>query len=274
MSTAFRFTRAYDADEACAALAGGDAVVIGGGTMVVPELTHGRVRPAAVVDLSRAGLGGITRGGADRVLGAMLTYAELERSAVPLLSTVARGITGGPQIRHRGTVGGSASYANPSSDVPACLVALDARLRLAREGGTREVAAADFFLGAFTTARRPDELLTSIAVSDVDTFGYVKFKLSEGSWPIVTAATVVRPGALRVVLGGAAAVPVTVRPDPPSAGTADPAWREHVRAVVERGIDAAGGAWADVLAPADYRRRIAPVIAARSVADALGEERA
>ena len=163
-----RYTRPTDVDGVTAALADGDAVVVGGGTMVVPEMTHGRVRPSAVVDLARAGLAGITRGDGAWVVGAMTTYTELERSAVPLLATVARGITGGPQIRNRGTVGGSASHANPSSDVPAALVALSARLRLAKTGGVREVAAADFFVGAFRTAREPDEVLTAITVPDTD----------------------------------------------------------------------------------------------------------
>jgi CO/xanthine dehydrogenase FAD-binding subunit len=251
-------------DSATKALAGGDAVVIGGGTMVVPDLP--RTRPEAVVDLSRAGLAGITRGDGGWIVGAMTTYTALERSAVPLLATVARGITGGPQIRNRGTAGGSASYANPSSDVPAALVALNARLRLAKAGGMREIPAADFFLGAFRTAREPDEVLTAITVPDTDAaFGYVKFKLVEGSWPIVTAAALVGE-TVRVVLGGAAAVPVAIE-------LARSSWREDLQAEVARGLADAGGPWDDVLAPGDYRARIAPVIAARSVADALGEER-
>lgn len=269
-----RYSRPSDVDGVTAALAGGDTVVVGGGTMVVPDMTHGRTRPAAVVDLARAGLAGITRGDGVWVVGAMTTYADLERSVVPLLATVARGITGGPQIRNRGTAGGSASYANPSSDVPAALVALAARLRLARVGGVREVPAADFFLGAFRTAREPDEVLTAVTVPDPGgAVGYVKFKLAEGSWPIVTAATVAGP-VLRVVLGGAAAVPVALTLDRPAGGTDDPAWRDHVRTEVGRGLAEAGGPWDDVLAPGDYRARIAPVIAARSVAGALGQERA
>lgn len=262
-----RYTRPSDVDGVTAALADGDAVVVGGGTMVVPEMTHGRVRPAAVVDLAKAGLAGISRGDGGWVVGAMTTYTDLERSAVPLLATVARGITGGPQIRNRGTAGGSASYANPSSDVPATLVALNARLRLARAGGVREVAAADFFLGAYRTARRPDEVLTAITVPDNGAaLGYVKFKFAEGSWPIVTAATVVTVAGptIRVVLGGAAATPVTVEVTRSS-------WREQLRSEVDRALTEP---WDDVLAPGDYRARIAPVIAARSVADALEKEAA
>lgn len=260
-----RYTRPSDVDGATAALADGDAVVIGGGTMVVPEMTHGRVRPAVVVDLARAGLAGITRGDGAWVVGAMTTYTDLARSAVPLLATVARGITGGSQIRNRGTAGGSASYANPSSDVPATLVALNARLRLAKAGGVREVPAADFFLDAFRTARAPDEVLTAITVPDTDAaLGYVKFKLAEGSWPIVTAATVAGSTTITVVLGGAAAVPVPVELERSS-------WREQLRSEVDRVLTEP---WDDVLAPGGYRARIAPVIAARSVADALAEEAA
>jgi aerobic carbon-monoxide dehydrogenase medium subunit len=259
-----RYTSPSDVDGVTAALAGGGAVVIGGGTMVVPDMTHGRVRPAAVVDLARAGLAGVTRGDGGWVIGAMTTYSELERSSVPLLTIMARGITGGPQIRNRGTVGGSASYANPSSDVPAALVALGARLRLAKTGGVREVAAADFFLGAFRTAREPDEVLTAITVPDTDaSLGYLKFKLVEGSWPIVTAAAVAG-STIRVVLGGAAATPVAVE-------VARESWREQLRLAVDRVLTEP---WDDVLAPGRYRARIAPVIAARSVAGALSEEAA
>ena len=254
-----RYTRPSDVDGVTAALADGDAVVVGGGTMVVPEMTHGRVRPSAVVDLARAGLAGITRVRGGWVVGAMTTYTELERSAVPLLATVARGITGGPQIRNRGTVGGSASYANPSSDVPAALVALGARLHLARRGGERQVAAGDFFLGAFRTAREPDEVLTGITVPDTGAaLGYVKFKLAEGSWPIVTAAALAGP-TIRVALGGAAAAPVVVE-------VARESWRDELRSAVDRVLTEP---WDDVLAPGHYRARIAPVIAARSVAGAL-----
>lgn len=256
-----RYTRPSDVDGVTAALAGGDAVVVGGGTMVVPDMTHGRVRPAAVVELAKAGLAGITRGDGGWVIGAMTTYTELERSDVPLLATVARGITGGPQIRNRGTVGGSASYANPSSDVPAVLVALGARLRLAKAGGAREVPAADFFLGAFRTARQPDEVLTAITVPDPGASpGYLKFKLVEGSWPIVTAAALAGP-TIRVVLGGAAAVPVALELERVS-------WQEQLRSAVDRLLTEP---WDDVLAPGHYRARIAPVIAARSVAAALEE---
>ncbi|GAA1933675.1 FAD binding domain-containing protein [Nocardioides hwasunensis] len=273
-----RYARPESLDEAVAALADGDATVVGGGTMVVPDMTHGRTRPAAVVDLCRAGLGGIEADGTGWTVGAMTSYAVLERSLVPLLARVAHGITGGPQIRHRGTVGGSACYANPGSDIPAVLVALRARLLLVGAQGSREVAARDFFRDAFETLRRPDELLATMRVPAVELpFGYHKFKLAEGSWPIVTAACVAGER-LRVAVGGAAAVPLLLDLDRPSVGTADPAWRDHVRHEVARALSDVGGPFDDVLAPGAYKARIAPAIVARAVADALqaysGEESA
>ena len=259
--------------------ASGDAVVLGGGTMLIPDMTHGKTRADVVVDLSRAGLSGISHGDGEIVIGAMTTYADVlsddrATALVPLLRLVAGGVTGGPQIRNKGTIGGSASYANPSSEVPACLLALGARMRLVSASGTREVAARDFFTGAFATARRPDEALAAL-VLPVPTglpVGYTKLKHAESSWPIATAACVPGPdGALRVALGGVAATPLLVAIDRPEAGVADPAWRAHVREVVDAAVTEP---WSDVLSDGAYRRRVAPVAAVRSIAQALetGEE--
>ncbi|MFD4668747.1 FAD binding domain-containing protein [Lentzea sp. NPDC058450] len=252
-----------DVDGVVAAMSGGDAVAVAGGTMVVPDMTHGRTRPGRVVDLSRAGFGAITADPSGHEVGAMATYDALAASDLPLLPFVARGITGGPQIRGRATAGGSACYANPASDVPACLVALGARMRLVSARGEREVPAEEFFVGGFRTVREPDEVLRAFHVPvSSGTTGYLKFKLAESSWPIVTAAAVAGPDGVRVAIGGAADRPVVVTAD-----RADVDWR----GVVHAALDAAPP-WSDVLADAAYRRRIAPVIAARAVARAVEEE--
>ena len=124
-------------------------------------------------------------------------------------------ITGGISIVGQGTIGGSACYANPSSDVPACLLALRARLQLRSIAGTREIDAAEFYRGAFATARRADEILTAIVfpkMSATATCGYQKLKFSMGSWPIVTAAVVAEADTagrlFRVSLGAASATPI------------------------------------------------------------------
>lgn len=267
-----KYLRPESLEATTAALASGDSVIVGGGTMVIPDMTHRKIVADSVVDLVKAGLGGLQTTAAGWELGAMTTYHELERSSIPLLPKLAHGITGGPQIRHRGTVGGSACYANPASDMPAALVALDAVLRLCKTDNSRDVRAADYFLGPFDTSRQPDEVLVSLQIPKVDTkVGYCKFKLAEGSSPIVTATCVV-DSALRVVLGGVAGIPVTITLEWPSQGMRDPAWRRHVRHELDRALESAGGPWTDVLSTGKYRARIAPVIAARAVADALVEE--
>lgn len=254
--------------------ASGNVVVLGGGTMIIPDMTHGRTVADVVVDLSRAGPSGISPVDGAVVVGATTTYTGVlsdprALELIPLLHTMAGGVTGGPQIRNKGTIGGSAAYANPTSEVPACLVALGARMRLASARGTREVSAEEFYTGAFATVRRPDEVLAAVVLPAPTGLpvGYTKLKLAESSWPIVTAACVPQPdGTLRVALGAVTATPLLLPIEPPDAGAADPAWRAHVREVVDTAVT---DPWSDVLADGEYRRRVAPVIIARSVAKAL-----
>lgn len=278
-----RYSAPTDLDGVLRALEGADerTVVVGGGTMVVPTMTHGHLAPTAIVDLVRSGLTGIAEEDGATVIGAMTTYSSLlagEWGREPghpleLLVQAASGITGGPQIRNKGTLGGSAAYANPSSDVPGCLVALDARVRLASSRGVREVPAAEFYLGAFRTDRRHDEVLCALVLprGEATAWGYVKFKLVESSWPVVTAAAAVLPGGgLRVGVGGAADRPVRLDLPAPVQGTDDPAWRTTVADGFARALRARGAVPVDdVLADARYRTDITPVIVARSVARAL-----
>jgi len=241
-------------DEALAIAAQfGDGVSpLAGGTVLVPEMNRGVMRPGVVLDLSHCGLAEMSEG----LVGALATYRQL--AALPgLVGNVARGITGGAQIRNRATAGGSACWANPSSDVPALLVALRATLVMrSAANGERRVPAESFFVDAFQTALLPGELLVSIELPALDPgsrAGYAKLRFGESSWPIVTALAVLDPhGRARVVLGGAAAVPLAVE-----AGTAE----EAAQAV----SDALTEPWSDVLASADYRRKVAPVMAARAI---------
>lgn len=269
----YRYHAPADASEAVQVLAraGENATVIAGGTWVVPQLSDGSRRPSDVIDLRRADLKGVATSDGAVEIGACTTYSglEAEPAAPSLLRTLARGITGGGQIRNQGTVGGSACYANPASDVPAALVALDATLHLAGADAERDVAARAFFRGAYDTDRRPDELLTTIRVPRAaagSRLGYVKFKLSEGSWPIVTAASVLSAdGAIAaLVVGGAAGAPATIDVGSLSADDLD-ALADRVRNTITE-------PWSDVLAPGEYRRAISGVIAARAVRQALASD--
>jgi carbon-monoxide dehydrogenase medium subunit len=237
-----------------------------------------------VIDLRRLGFGTATVTADSVHIGAMVTYAHLlAASAFPgtaqLLQRVAGGITGGPQIRCQGTICGSAAYANPSSEVPAVLVALDATMHLHGPGGARITPAAAFFLDAYTVDLRRGELLTGVSVADkAARLGYYKLKLAEGSWPIATAAAVLPPtdagsgggysGAV-VTLGAISARPIQLELAPllddgrlPSDADVD----DWVAAQI-------GEPWDDELAPSDYRRMVAGVALRRALRRAHEENR-
>jgi CO/xanthine dehydrogenase FAD-binding subunit len=230
-------------------------------------MTRGERSPSVVVDLRRLGLDGVRDDGDEVVIGARTTYAtilssEIVRERIPLLGRMAAGITGGAQVRNLGTVGGSACHAAPSSDVPACLVALGARMRLQGPAGRRDVAAADFFAGPFETVVEPAEILVDIAVkTHAQAFGYHKLKLCESSWPIATAAAIVGENGATVTLGAVAGVPFSVALDD-MGGRTD----AELDALVEEQLVEP---WEDVLAPARYRRAVAGPVARRALREAI-----
>ncbi len=267
MIGAVAFHRPAGAAEAVATLAelGPDAMVLGGGTMLVPALGRRELATKAIVDPSRLGLDRVDPGGdGGLILGARVTYTTLLRSPLvaeraPLLRTIAGTITGGAQIRNQGTIGGSACYANPSSDVPACLVALQARLALLGPDGERVLAAAEFFRRAFETAREPTELLTRIEIPAGDAAcGYYKLKLAESSWPIATAVARRDATGARLVLGGVAATPIVLAAaGPPENGNGPGVFDAEVEAAITDPYD-------DVLASGEYRRQVAGPVARRA----------
>jgi aerobic carbon-monoxide dehydrogenase medium subunit len=269
---AFEYHAPTSADEAAELVPTleGETAVISGGTWVVPEMTHGVRRPKHVVDLRRAGLEKVARENGSLVIGTTATYADvLEAGAAAgfdALQTMVVGVTGGAQIHNQATLGGSACYANPGSDVPGLLVGVHATLRLARGDSRREVPAADFFQGAFRTALEPGELLTALAlpVSPAGArSGYYKFKLSESSWPIATGCCVTDAGGAvtTLALGGVSPAPVVVAA---AVGATD---ADAVAAAVG---DTEFEPWSDALADGSYRKKIAHVVARRAYLAAAG----
>jgi CO/xanthine dehydrogenase FAD-binding subunit len=168
---AFDYEAPVELDAALDVLArrGEDAKALAGGQSLVPLLNFRLVRPAVVVDLNGIGALAYLRriGGALRI-GAMTREAALERSRLvaagwPLLAECARHI-GHPQIRNRGTVGGSVAHADPAAELPVVLTALDARFHVQSARGGRTLAASALFQGYLETALAPDELLVEIEV--------------------------------------------------------------------------------------------------------------
>ena len=166
---AFDYVRASSLDDALARLAGGDGSTkaIAGGQSILPLMKLRLARPETLVDIGRlAELRGVRRLDDGRVaVGALTTYDELLadeliqhygllRDALPNIGDV--------QVRNRGTIGGSIAHADPASDMPAILLALDAEIVARSARGERAIAATSFFEGAFVTALEPDELITEI----------------------------------------------------------------------------------------------------------------
>ncbi|HYO11779.1 MAG TPA: xanthine dehydrogenase family protein subunit M [Thermoanaerobaculia bacterium] len=149
---------------------GGDAKVLAGGQSLIPVMNFRLAQPALLVDINKLTELDFVRRDEDGALriGALVRQRRLERDplvaeAAPLLQEAVPFIAH-PQIRNRGTFGGSVAHADPAAELPAIAVALRARLRLRKAGGERWVDAADFFAGLFTTALEPDELLVEAAI--------------------------------------------------------------------------------------------------------------
>lgn len=167
----FEYRRATSLEEALELLAArpGDARPIAGGQSMVPVMNMRLARPAALVDIGRLdALRGIAVEGGILRLGALTLHRELVESPVvrehaPLLARAATHI-GHEAIRNRGTLGGSLAHADPAAELPACAVALEARIVVASRRGRRALHAGEIFLGPYTTALEPDELVVAVEI--------------------------------------------------------------------------------------------------------------
>ncbi len=195
----FDYVEADSADAAIAALTehGDEAKLLAGGHSLIPLMKFRLATPSVLVDIGRlSDLSYINDGGDHVAIGAMTRHRALETSELlgsqaPILAHVA-GQVGDPAVRHRGTLGGSLAHGDPASDLPAALLALGGTMVIRGPGGSREVAAADFFTGFLETAIGPDELLTEIRVPKVPDAGwsYQKFNRRAQDWAIVGVAAV------------------------------------------------------------------------------------
>lgn len=269
---AFDYREAASADEAVALLGeyGDDAKLLAGGHSLLPLMKLRLASPAVLIDLGRIrDLSYVTDAGDHLAIGALTRHRDVETSPIvaaeaPLLALVA-GQVGDPQVRHRGTIGGSIAHGDPASDLPAAALALDATMIARGPSGERAIPAAEFFTGFLETSLRPDEVLTEIRVPKAAgaTWGWQKFTRRAADWAIVGVAAV-RNGSTRVALvnmdsrpvratgvedalrGGASAADASRHAadglSPPSDLNGDAAYRTHLAAVlVARALDGAGG---------------------------------
>ncbi|HKX72069.1 MAG TPA: FAD binding domain-containing protein, partial [Acidimicrobiales bacterium] len=180
----FDYRRASTVDEAVGLLTqnGDDAKLLAGGHSLLPLMKLRLAAPAMLVDIGGLDdLSYVRSDGGEVRVGALTRHHDLAtsdelREQVPLLAHIA-GQIGDPQVRHRGTIGGSIAHGDPASDLPAALLALRGTLVARGPGGEREIAADDFFTGFLETALAPDEVLTEIRVpaTGAAPWGFQKF---------------------------------------------------------------------------------------------------
>jgi aerobic carbon-monoxide dehydrogenase medium subunit len=193
----FDYQAARSAAHALSLLAahGEDAKLLAGGHSLLPMMKLRLAAPAVLIDIARvAELSGIRAEGPDLVIGATTRHADIASSAlvcaeVPLLAYAASQV-GDPQIRHRGTIGGSLAHADPAADLPMTLVALGGSVQITGPSGTRTVPAGEFFTGFFESVLQPGELLSAVRVPRGPTvpWGYQKFVRRANDWAIVGVA--------------------------------------------------------------------------------------
>jgi carbon-monoxide dehydrogenase medium subunit len=258
------------------------AKLLAGGHSLLPLLKLRLAAPPALVDIGRIPeLRGITRQGGHVRIGALTTHAEVAaspevRTAAPALADAAASV-GDPAVRNRGTLGGNIAHADPASDLPTVLVALDARLTVVGPGGQRTLAADGFFTGIMATALGEDEILLDVQVPVGDRghgSGYEKFSHPASRYAVVGASAwvAVKDGtctAVRVAVGGlvpfarrATAVERALSGRPAT----DAAIAEAVKSVpADLGRDVIG----DVFASAEYRAAVAPVYIRRALSTAI-----
>jgi len=253
----FRYAAPTSVEEVLGLLAANaddDPRVLAGGQSLVPLMNFRLAQPGFLVDLRLVeALTTLRADGDVLVIGAMVRQSAAERSpevalAAPLLAE-ALGYVAHPPIRNSGTVGGSLAHADPSAELPAVALALDAQLVAAGPGGTRAIPAAEFFRGPFTTALEPGEILTEVRVPRWEGAGghaFVEFARTHGNFALVGVAAMIELDEdivtrASIALSGVASTPVrAVAAERTLAGTSADA------ATIEAAVNAA----ADELSPA------------------------
>jgi carbon-monoxide dehydrogenase medium subunit len=261
------YVRPAGVEEALRLLAEHDgARALAGGQTIVNVMKARAAAPDVLVDLADLdelrGISATGDGGLE--VGAMVTYAQLITSAEvkaarPILADVAAQIAD-VQVRNRGTVGGNICSNDPTNHLPPVVAATGATMTIVGPGGERAVPAEEFFLGVYATAVGPDELLTKVVFPPLGEAGdgFSAITIGADGTCIVNAAATVAGDSARVALGCVAATPVVL-----ATSTEEDAVWEAVRGA---GLEPPS----DVHGPADYRRHLAEIVAARAVSAAGG----
>jgi carbon-monoxide dehydrogenase medium subunit len=277
IAQAFDYAAPKTLDEAMQLIAGG-AKPLAGGMSLIPMMKLRLAAPEQLVDLARIrDLNYIRQAGNQLHIGATVTHyavesSEIVREKCPLLASAAASI-GDVQVRNVGTLGGSVAHADPAADYPAALQALEAQIVIKGPQSERTVAAADFFVDAFTTALEPGEIVREVVVPVEDSSSsYQKAPQPASGFALVGVAVRVRKSGGKIAAARIGVTGVANKSYRASAaekaleGTAGTAADvQKAAALVARGVDANS----DLHASADYRKHLASVYAARALTAAL-----
>jgi carbon-monoxide dehydrogenase medium subunit len=262
---AFDYQKPGSVADAAAALKKSDgAKLLAGGQTLLPAMKLRLANPGTIVDLSKvAGLSGVKKEGNEIVIGAMTKHIDVMNSpevqkSIPALAHLAANI-GDPQVRNRGTIGGSLANNDPSADYPAAALGLGATIHTNK----RKIAADEFFKGLFETALAGDEIIERVSFPAPEKAGYVKFKNPASRFALVGVFVSKGPAGIRVAVTGASESGVFRAKDIEAALAND--WSAKA---IEGVKIAPKGMIADIHGSAEYRAHLAGVLARRAVAAA------
>ena len=259
---------------------GDEARALAGGHSLVPMMKLRLATPGHLVDLHAvAGLKGILRDGNNIVIGAMTTQHELLASdeigkSLPILHEAAL-LIADPQVRYRGTIGGNVANGDPGNDMPALMITLGASYRLEGPAGAREVAAAEFYQGAYFTALEPSEILTSVSIpvpAAGHGYAYEKLKRKVGDYATAAAAVVLTMSGGKVAT---CAIGLTNLHETPLLAT------DAAKAVIGTSLDPASlkkaaaaaaaimSPAADARGPIEYRKHVGGIMVTRALQRAM-----
>jgi carbon-monoxide dehydrogenase medium subunit len=272
----FEYVAAESVEEAVRHLRenGEDAKLIAGGHSLIPLMKLRLAAPTLLIDIGRLhGLRGVRANG-DVTIGALTTHSEVAGAGLGVVSDAASTIAD-PQVRNRGTLGGSLAHGDPASDMPAVVLALNGTIVAESENARREIAAQDFFIDYLMTALEPHEVVTEVRLPDPTGFGsgYQKFNRRSEDWAMVAVAALVKQEGgvvsdVRIGLTHMAGVPLR-------ASAAEDALRGQPlngETIAQASALASEGTSppADLNASADYKRHLAQVLCKRALHQAAG----
>ncbi len=276
---AFDYEVAESVDHAIELLGqhGDEAKLLAGGHSLLPIMKLRLAAPTILVDLGRLDDLNYVRDEGDHLaIGAMTRHFDMERDSTlgehcGLIAYTAS-LVGDPQVRHRGTIGGSISHGDAASDLPSALLALDANFVVKGSGGERTVAAGDFFEDYLQTTLEPDEVLTEIQVPKLGGAGwsYKKFNRRAQDWAVVGVAAVVERsngsiGSARIGLTNMGSTPLRATSAENALSGADPSSVAEATSSADEGTSPSS----DIAASDEYRRHLARVLSRRAVEEAL-----